>query len=114
MSERVTQMKQVLDTLNQVSAKQDQLTQDVSGIKEDIAGIKKQIDMQPIIDNGRFESFEKSEKACQASFEKQFKDVNVRVDTVEEVQTWWNRLAIVEGLGIILSLIGLVFSMLTK
>lgn len=107
MTERVSQNKRIEE-------KVDILIAEIYSIKGDIKELQKQIDMQPKIDEQRFVALEKSEVSCRTSIENKFAETNKRIDKNEESMTWLIRTAIVEGVGIIGALVGVVFTFLNK
>ena len=107
MTERTSQNKRIEE-------KVDILIAEMYSIKGDIKELQKQMEMQPKVDEQRFVSLEKSEVNCKVNFDTKIAETNKRIDKNEESMTWLIRTAIVEGVGIIGALVGVVFTFLNK
>ena len=81
MTQQPSQNKQIL-------AKLDELSEDMNELKVEVSSIKKQMEMQPKIDNSRFESIDKAEKVCRQEVDRQFSETIDRVKKLEENQRW--------------------------
>ena len=104
MTQQPSQNKQII-------AKLDMLVEDVGEVKEQIASMKKQIEMQPQIDNGRFEAIAKAETVCRADVDRQISDLKKEVKELRDSQIWAYRMIIATALtsfvGIVLTLANL-------
>lgn len=105
MSERPSQNKQILQKL-------DELFEVVGEVKVKVAEIETKITYQPKIDEQKFEAIAKAEVICKANVDNQIKEVREETKALRENQTWATRTLIGEGIAIIISLIGMVFSLM--
>ena len=106
MSERApTQNKQILDKL-------DNLTSEISGIKEDIAVVKNKIEMQPRIDTEKFSSLTNTQINCKKDCEKADEERKKEIAEIRENQVWATRTLIIEGVGLVMTLVGVIFALI--
>lgn len=101
MTQQPSQNKQIIQKL-------DMLVEDVGEVKEQIASMKKQIEMQPQIDDRRFDAITKSETVCRTEVNRQIDDLKKEVKELRDSQTWAYRMIIVTALT---SFVGIVMTL---
>ena len=102
MTERPSQTRQILEKI-------DVLTDKVSGVENQLSAIKKQIEMQPQIDNGKFDAITESESVCRADVDRQIDEVRKEMKELRDSQTWAYRfiigLAVTTFVGIVMQFV---------